>query len=114
MFACFVIDIGVGIWHSVSVKKLPFSTYRFFVALKRMLIAFALVMLLFAADKEMGQNVVSMSKTIGYLVSGFLIYSIAQNGYRLTGGLVFLSVQSLIKKKVKDNTGIDIEDSDDK
>ena len=112
MFASFVIDIIVGVWHSVSIKQLKFSMYKFFIAIKRMLIAFALVMLLYAADKEMGQDTVRMSKTVGYLITGFVIYSIAENGYKITGGRLFISIKSMIRKKVQDNTGIDIDQPD--
>ena len=112
MFACFVIDMILGILASKIMRKQKFSMQKAFTALYRMLISYTLVMLLYAMDKEMNQQAFSMSNIAAWLISGFLIYSAAENGFELTGGKLFLSIKTLIKKKVQENTGIDISATD--
>ena len=109
MFAAFLFDLALGIWASKKIRKEKFSMDKFFTALFRMGIAGLVVLIFFAADKEMGQEMVSTSNIISYLVTGFLMYSAAKNGYELTGGKLFLKLMQAINKKVEDNTGISID-----
>ncbi len=109
MFAAFILDLFLGITASKAIRKERFSMKKFFVALERMVIAYALVMLLYAMDKEMHQDTINLADTAAWLVTGFLAYSAADNGFQITGGKMFLTLKSFIRKKYKDNTGIDIE-----
>ena len=109
MFAAFMIDMAVGIWAAKKIRGERFSMHKFFLAFKRMLISYALVMLLYSMDREMHQDTLSLANMSSWIISGFLIYSIAENGFEITGGRLFLIIKSLIGKKVKDNTGINIE-----
>jgi hypothetical protein len=52
-----------------------------------------------------------MADTAAWLISGFLAYGAADNGFKLTGGILFLNVKKFIRKKFQDNTGIDIEEN---
>lgn len=111
MFVAFILDLCLGILASKAARKEKFSMRKLFIAFERMVIAYALVMLLYAMDKEMKQDTFSLANISGWLITGFLVYSAAENGYELTGGKLFLSLKSLIRKKVQDNTGIDIEET---
>jgi FtsH-binding integral membrane protein len=110
MFAAFIIDLFVGIGASKKIRKEKFSMEKFFTALLRMVIAYALVMLLYAMDKEMHQETLSLANISSWLVSGFLAFSIADNGFKVTGGRLFLNLKTFIRKKVEDNTGINLDD----
>lgn len=112
MFATFIIDLVLGILASKITRKERFSMRKFFIAFNRMLIAYALVMILYAMDREMHQETVSLANISSWLISGFLAYSAADNGYQLTGGKFFISVKSLIRKKVQENTGIDMDEKE--
>lgn len=109
MFAAFAIDLFIGILASKRIRKEKFSMTKFFVAMYRLLISVAIVMLLFANDKVTNQNTVDLANITSWLITGFLTYSVAENGYALTGGKLFLAVKSVIRKKVEDNTGISID-----
>lgn len=111
MFCAFILDLALGIRASKKVRKERFSMEKFFTAVLRMAIAFALIMLLFAMDKEMHQETVSLAYTAAWLITGFLAYSAADNGFQITGGKLFLTLKSFIGKKFRDNTGIDMEEN---
>jgi hypothetical protein len=111
MFAAFMLDLFLGIIVSKAIRKERFSMKKLFVAFERMVIAYALVMLLYAMDKEMHQDTVDLADTAAWLISGFLAYGAADNGFKLTGGILFLNVKKFIRKKFQDNTGIDIEEN---
>jgi drug/metabolite transporter (DMT)-like permease len=111
MFCAFILDLALGIRASKKIRKERFSMERFFTAVLRMAIAFALIMLLFAMDKEMHQDTVSLAYAAAWLVTGFLAYSAADNGFQITGGVLFLNMKKFIGKKFQDNTGIDIEEN---
>lgn len=112
MWSAFLIDLFIGIIASYQVKKEKFSMKKAFVALERMIIATVVVMLLYAVDKEMNQNIVSMYNIVAWVITGFMIYSIAENGFQMTGGKLFLVIKSLLRKKVQDNTGVDLENTE--
>lgn len=108
MWIAFVLDLIIGIWASLHAGG-KFSMEKAFVAFQRMGLASMLVMLLFAMDKEMDQDYISMYKIISWLISGFLAYSIAENGFKITGDKLFLVIKSTIKKKVSERADVDIE-----
>jgi len=109
MFAAFMVDLILGIMASKIVRNEKFSMHKFFVAWYRMLISYALVMLLYAMNKEMHQDTVSIENIVSWTITGFLIYSAAENGYELTGGRILLNIKSMIRNKVQENTGIDLD-----
>ena len=59
-------------------------------------------------DKEMNQNIANISNGVMWLVSGFLVWSIAENGFNMTGWRLFEIIKEFIAKKIKANTGINI------
>ena len=114
MFAAFILDIFLGIIASRSIKKEKFSMHKFFVGIKRMLISYALVMLLFAMDKEMHQDTINLADSAAWIITGFLIYSAADNGFQITGNKLFNALKTFVHDKVQSNTGIDIDQTTDK
>ena len=108
MFAAFCFDLLLGIIASRKIDKEKFKMDKFFVAIERIVIACLMIMLLFAMGKEM-QIAVDLYKFAAWMVTGFIGYSAAENGYRLTGGKFFLAIKNIISKKVEENTGIDID-----
>jgi len=109
MFAAFILDLCLGILASKTARREKFSMRKLFIAFERMVIAYALVMLLYAMDREMKQDTFSLANISAWLVTGFLAYSAAENGYGVTGGKLFLNIKSLIRNKVQENTGIDLD-----
>lgn len=111
MFAAFLIDLILGIWASRKARKEKFNMKKFWIAWERMLISYAIIMLLFAMDKEMKQDTVSLANIASWIISGFLAYSAAENGFEITGGKIFIIIKSFLKKKVEDNTGVDLDNN---
>ena len=109
MFAAFILDIFLGIIASRSIKKEKFSMHKFFIGIKRMLISYALVMLLFAMDKEMHQHTINLADTAAWIITGFLIYSATDNGFQITGNKIFMALKTFVHDKVQENAGIDID-----
>jgi hypothetical protein len=109
MWASFIIDLMIGILVSVRIRKQRISIGKAFVAFERMAVATAVVLLLYAMDKEMGQTFVKSYNIVAWIICGFMVYSILENGYKLTRSRFLIALKSLINKKVQDNTGVDIE-----
>lgn len=112
LFAAFMFDLWLGIWASKSVKKEKFSMEKFWLAWKRLAITLVIIMIFFAMDKEMHQDTISLANITSWLVTGFIVYSAAENGFAITGGKIFLIIKSFIKTKVQDNTGMDIDNNE--
>ena len=110
MFAAFIIDMILGVIVSQRKNAHGFKMAKFFIAVERMLISFALVMILYAMDREMNQDTVSLANISSWLISGFLVYSAAENGFILTGNKLFLTLMKWIKDKVQSNTGVNIDE----
>ena len=83
--------------------------HKFFIGIKRMLISYALVMLLFAMDKEMHQHTINLADTAAWIITGFLIYSAADNGFQITGNKIFMALKTFVHDKLQENAGIDID-----
>lgn len=65
-------------------------------------------------DQVYSQEMVSTYKIIGWFISGVLLYSIAENGYQITKWSVFPKIGNFVSQKVKDNSGISIQDEGNK
>ena len=65
-------------------------------------------------DKCKGDGIKSQSVAVAivdwFVNSGIIIYSIAQNGYSVTKWEGFPLLGMFLRKKIKDNTGIDIKE----
>ena len=113
MWAAFVLDFIFGYITSRKLRKEKFSMNKAFIMLERMLIASAVILLLFAIDKETGQDYIHLYNIMAWLISGMLCYSFLDNGDKLTGGKFFGAIKTLLTNKIKEQTGVELEHGDD-
>ena len=78
----------------------------------RMLVSVVLILCFFMWDQTYKQDFVCTYRIVGWFISGIIIYSIAQNGYSVTKWEGFPLLGMFLKKKIQDNTGIDISKKD--
>lgn len=111
MLFVFLMDLIFGIWSSIKIDKKRFSVNKFFIAIMRALVSIVFISVLYAMGKEMhiGSDLYNYA---AWLITGFILYSAAENAYRLTGGKYFLLLKKLLAKKIEENTGIDVNDED--
>ena len=74
----------------------------------RMVISLVLIMGAYMWDTVYQQEFVSTYKIIGWFISGVLLASIVQNGYRITNWNMLSFLGDFLRDKIKDSTGIDI------
>ena len=82
--------------------------------LPRLAISAVLIICSFLWDKFFDQNIVSSYKVIGWFISGILIYSIAENGYQLTGWRPFRKVSEIFKNKIERETNYKVNENETK
>ena len=111
MWAAFVLDLLLGYLASRNLRKEKFSMNKAFIMLERMLIASAVLLLLFALDKETHQDYIHLYNIMAWLISGMLCWSALDNGDKLTGGKFFGVLKTFLGNKIKEQTGIDPEAS---
>lgn len=75
----------------------------------RALVSVVFISVLYAMGKEMHIGS-ELHNYAAWLISGFILYSAAENAYRLTGGKYFLLLKKFLAKKIEENTGIDVTD----
>ena len=111
----FIIDVLFGYWAAKKLRGEKFSkTIIFKTTFPKMIVSFALVICAFMWDSVYKQDFVSTYRVIGWFISGIVLYSIAQNGYSVTKWEGFPLIALFLKKKIKDTTGIDMEDKNGK
>ena len=111
----FIIDVLFGYWAAKKLRGEKFSkTIIFKTTIPKMIVSFALVICAFMWDSVYKQDFVSTYRVIGWFISGIVLYSIAQNGYSVTKWEGFPLIALFLKKKIKDTTGIDMEDKNGK
>ena len=114
MWAIMAFDLIVGILASLIKKKEKFCMKKVFVAIGRGIGVTVFVALLYAMDKEMHQKTVASFNIAAWLISGFFLWSFAENMYTLTGGRIFEVLKSYINKRVENATGVDLKPASDK
>ena len=111
----FIFDVIFGYWAAKTTRSERFSVKIIWEnTIPRMLTSIILICGAFLWDEAYGQELIPTYKIIGWFISGVLLYSIAQNGYEITKWSIFMKLSKAIEDKVKDNTGINInEESND-
>jgi len=114
MIVLFIIDVFFGQWKARKVKKEKFEVKKIWeTTMPRMLISIVLVLGAYSWDVTYKQEFISTYKIVGWFISGVLLYSIAENGYKITKWGFFLNISDLLKKKIKEQTDIDIKKQED-
>lgn len=109
----FILDVFFGYWAAHKLRGERFQVKIIWNhTMPRMLLSIVLILGAFMWDKTYSQSVVCTYKVVGWFISGVLLYSIAQNGYKITRWGVFTKIAQLFNKKAKEQTGIDFADDD--
>ena len=109
MAAAFLLDLIIGIINAICKNNEKFQMKKVFIQFERFVIVLLIIMLLYAMDREMKNNIASVYNGVMWLISGFLTYSVAENAFNLTGWKLFSIIKEFIKKKTKENTDLDLE-----
>lgn len=75
----------------------------------RMLVSVLLIVIAYMWDDVFKQDVLQTYNLAGWFIAGVLIFSIAKNGYKITNWEVFPLIGNLFQKKIKDQTGVNID-----
>lgn len=109
----FVIDMILGYWAAKKLRGEKFSPHIIWTkTIPRMLISLLIIILAYMWDDIYHQNSFSTYNTVGWIISGVLIFSIGKNGYAVSKWEVFASLTNLFGKRIKEQTGVDINDLD--
>ncbi|WP_310381852.1 phage holin family protein [Flavobacterium sp.] len=107
----FIVDVIFGYWAAKKLRKERFSVKIIWEhTIPRMLVSVVLITGAFTWDKVYEQDFISTYKIIGWFISGVLLCSIADNGYQITKWSIFPKLGKLLNDKVKESTGLEIND----
>ena len=107
----FIVDVILGYCAAKKLRGEKFSkTIIWKTTMPRMLVSVVLILCFFMWDMTYKQDFVCTYRIVGWFISGIIIYSIAQNGYSVTKWEGFPLLGMFLRKKIKDNTGIDIKE----
>jgi len=105
----FILDMLFGYWAAKKLRAEKFSTKIIWkTTFPRLLISLVLIMMAFLWDTTCKQEYLPTYNLISWFISGILIFSIAKNGFKITGWEGFRLMNIAFRKKVKDQTGINI------
>ncbi len=103
----FILDVIFGFWAARKLRSERFSVKIIWDhTMPRMLISIVLVLGAYMWDEVFNQTAVQTYKVIGWFISGVLLYSIAENGYKISKWKVFKDVSELIKRKTRKDVDI--------
>ena len=107
----FVLDVMFGYLAAKKLRSEKFSARIIWnTTIPRMLISLVLILGAFMWDEVYNQAFISSYKIIGWFISGVLFFSIVQNAYKITNWEMFPLIGKLIKQKIGDKTGINIDE----
>lgn len=96
----FILDVAFGYWAARVLRGERFSVKIIWEhTMPRMLVSIVLITGAYMWDKVYDQNIFSTYKIIGWFISGVLLYSIADNGYKVTKWGVFSKIRNLFKSR---------------
>ena len=103
-------DTITGVWASVIERKIITSNQLRKTVVKMMMYSMTIV-LCHAIDTSMIPFVdLSLARITAAVISGIELYSILENCYRITGNRVFKTLTQFTLKKIKDKTGLEIDE----
>ena len=112
MWAAILLDLFAGILASVYKRNEKFSMVKFFLAIDRAFAVTVFVALLYAIDRETHQEIAASYNIAAWIISGFYAWGWLENMGQLTGSRIFEILKGFLKKRVEDNTGIDISEKE--
>jgi len=102
MVLFFIIDVLVGYWTARKIRGERFKASKIWEAtIPRMLLSIILIMGAYIWENVYYGVAGNTYKIIGGFISGILLVSIAQNGYKLTKWNVFISIVDIIENRFK-------------
>ncbi|WP_352422262.1 phage holin family protein [Proteiniphilum sp.] len=111
----FVVDCIIGYLKNRKLYKQKFSKRKIFeTTIPRMMAVTIFMMLLFSLDMTFNQDMVQTYMIVGYFVGGVLLFNIWKNLYELTRWDAFLNIGEMLQKNVKDRTGMDVDNKNNK
>lgn len=103
-------DFITGISASIKENK-EITSNKMSRTIKKLLMYTMVIVLVHAIDKDMLVIVdLGLAKICATIICGIELFSIFENCYRLTGNYVFKVLTQFTLKKIKDETGVDIEE----
>lgn len=101
VFAFFILDMVIGYWAARKTRGEKFSTPKVWnTTVPRLLLSIIIILASFAWDEVFSQTVIQTHRSIGWFISGILLYSIIVNGYKITHWVMFSGVADIIKDKL--------------
>jgi hypothetical protein len=95
----FILDVAFGYWAARKLRGERFSVKIIWShTIPRMMVSIILILGSYMWDKTYNQNLICTYKSIGWFISGVLLYSIAENGYRITKWSIFDKIKKLFKQ----------------
>lgn len=98
----FIVDMFVGYYSNKKIKGEKFSVKKIWEnTIPRMTISLMLITCSYMWDTIFEQQLVSTYKIIGWFISGVILTSIANNGYKITKWNAFIKIGEVLKEKLK-------------
>lgn len=105
----FIVDMLIGYWAARRLRGEKFSTKIIWkTTVPRLLISLVLIIMAFIWDTTCKQTYFPTYNIISWFISGILIFSIGKNAYSITNWEGFRLLSLLFRKKIKDQTGINV------
>ena len=96
----FIMDVVFGYWNARKSRHERFQVSIIWNhTIPRMLLSIVLILGAYMWDTTYNQTAVCTYKIIGWFISGMLLYSIADNGYKITKWGPFKHIQKQIEKE---------------
>lgn len=101
----FILDVAFGFWAARKLRGERFSVKIIWNhTIPRMTVSIVLMIGAFMWDMTYNVDMVSTYKIVGWFISGVLLYSIAENGYKVTKWSVFPKIGNMFKNRLNDES----------
>ena len=105
VFAALALDFITGVIASMKNGK-GFKSRRAWRSVYKLAFILAIIALMFAIDKEI--PVIKLHIVFAWIIVGFEVWSILENMAKIIDHPIFRILKRFMEDKIKDNTGVDI------
>ena len=113
MFAAIIFDLFTGML-AARKRGEGLKSVRMWRTIYKLFYSLIIVMLLFGMDKEMGMGFIQLHKIVAWLITGFEVWSILENAATISNLRIFFILKKFMNDKIKEQTGVSINDKKNK
>jgi len=102
-------DLITGLWAALKTGR-GCKSIKLWRTVEKILLSVIVITILYATDQEIGIKAIKVHRFVAWMIVGFEVWSILENAVVISNHKVFFILKRLMKDKIKDQTGVNVDE----